>query len=115
MPPSSTRDDDNALEAGSKDLMSSSEKEAIKQNQACQEEALRRIIDLRVADAIASKPKEIVPLLRPRSVTVDTNGRGRHGHSWSPCLFRVLVELMVVYCCLDVSGNTRSQNSDGWG
>ena len=23
--------------------------------------------------------------------------------------------IMVVYCCLDVSGNTRSQNSSGWG
>ena len=56
MPPSLTRDDDNALEAGSKDLMSSSEKEAIKQNQACQEEALRRIINLQDVDAIASKP-----------------------------------------------------------
>ena len=55
MPPSLTRDDDNALEAGSKDLMSSSEKEAIKQNQACQEEALHQIIDLQDADAIASK------------------------------------------------------------
>ena len=43
-------------QAGSKDLMSSSEKEAIKKNQACQEEALRQIIDLRVTDAIASKP-----------------------------------------------------------
>ena len=56
MPPSSMRDDNNALEAGSKDLMSTSEKETIKQNQACQEEALRRIIDLQDVDAIASKP-----------------------------------------------------------
>ena len=43
-------------QAGSKDLILSSKKEAIKQNQACQEEASRQIIDLRVADAIASKP-----------------------------------------------------------
>ena len=43
-------------QVGSKNLMSSSEKEAIKQHWACQEEALRQIIDLRVADAIASKP-----------------------------------------------------------
>ena len=40
---------------GSKDLMSSSKKEAIKQNQACQEGALRQIINLQVADAIASE------------------------------------------------------------
>ena len=43
-------------DTGGKDLMSSSEKETIKQNQACQEEALCRIIDLRVMDAIASEP-----------------------------------------------------------
>ena len=43
-------------QGGSKDLMSSLEKEAIEQNQACQEEALRWIIDLRVGDAVASEP-----------------------------------------------------------
>jgi hypothetical protein len=42
-------------QVGSKDLMSSSKKETIKQNQACQEEALRRIVNLQVTDAIASK------------------------------------------------------------
>ncbi len=52
----SQADDKTDSQAGSKDLMLSSEKEGIKQNQACQEEALRQIINLRVMDAIASKP-----------------------------------------------------------
>ena len=52
----SQADNKTDSQAGSKDLMSSSKKEAIKQNQACQEEVLCRIINLRVGDAIASKP-----------------------------------------------------------
>ena len=52
----SQADNKTDSQAGSKDLMSSSKKEAIKQNQACQEEVLCRIINLRVVDAIASKP-----------------------------------------------------------
>ncbi len=39
-----------------KDLMLSSEKEAIEWNQACPKEASRQIIDLWVADAFMSEP-----------------------------------------------------------
>ncbi len=36
--------------------------------------------------------KEIMPLqYYGLGVYQDANGRGRHGHSWSPCLFEVLV------------------------
>ena len=43
-------------QAGSKDSMSLLKREAIEQNQACQEETLRQIINLQVVDAVTSKP-----------------------------------------------------------
>ena len=48
----SQADDKTDSQAGSKDLMLSSQKDAIKRNQASQGEASRQIIDLRVADAL---------------------------------------------------------------
>ena len=43
-------------QVGNKDLMLSLEKEAVERNQVCWEEALRRIIDQQVADAVVSEP-----------------------------------------------------------
>ncbi len=48
----SQADDKTDSQAGSKDLMLSSQKDAIKRNQASQGEASHQIIDLRVADAL---------------------------------------------------------------
>ena len=48
----SQADDKTDSQAGSKDLMLSSQKDAIKRNQASQGEASRQIINLQVADAL---------------------------------------------------------------
>ena len=53
----SQADNKTESQAGSKDLMPSSKREAIKQNQACKEEAWCPIINLQVADKLqASLP-----------------------------------------------------------
>jgi hypothetical protein len=45
-----------------------------------------------VCKVVAHNIKEITPLqYYGLGVYEDANGRGRHGHSWSPCLFEVLV------------------------